>query len=297
MTLFRRTARKEGRDRFPGYSVRRLVHSGDKSFVFEATKLAGAPVAIKLYTRSYDRAAAGIERKYGIQSEAQVGMLLNPASAEGSYIFPIVATIGEGKEYGGRSGARYIVQEFVQGVNLKHLIACSDPTVEARTGSLVLQMCRALRAVHKKGLVFRDVCSDNMIVRPDGTLKLIDLGFAAPAGLAFAERSGTPSYMSPEQIRGEPLGFETDIYSLGVVAYELLAARLPFVSSIPGSDDPSTRRRRAEVMRMHLSAPVPPLPAEPWERARAICEALPRCLAKNRRDRFYTIDELIAALV
>jgi len=298
MQLFRWLWRGRGGDRFAGYYVTRLVHSGDKSSVFEAAKVTPEPpVAIKLYTRAYDRAADQLERKYGIPSEAQVGMILNPASAPGAAAAPIVATIGEGREYGRRHGTRYIVQEFVRGVSLKHLISCRDPSLEDITGSLVLQMCRALRAVHKRGMVFRDFCSDNIIVRRDGTLKLIDLGFVAPVNMAFQERSGTPSYMSPEQIRGEPLGFETDVYSLGVVLYELLTGTLPYVSTIKASDERSMRRRRAEVMRMHLEEPVPELPERARRHASALCRALPRCLAKTRQERFHSVDELIGALV
>jgi len=261
--------------RFGDYNVMRLVHSGEKSSVFEACKVtAEPPVAIKLYTAGYERAAAQIERKYGIPSEAEVGMALNPASASDSASVPIVATIGQGREYGKRHRPRYVVQELVRGVTLKRL----------------------LRLVHRKGYVFRDFCSENLLVRPDGTLKLIDLGFVAPRGIAFEERSGTPSYMSPEQIRGEPLGVETDIYSLGVVLYELLTGRLPFARPAEAVDERTARKRRAEVMRMHLEEPPPEPPPEVRRRAGRLCEVMMRCLAKDPQERFHSVDELIGAL-
>ena len=146
-------------------------------------------------------------------------------------------------------------------------------------------------------MVFRDFCSDNIIVGKDGSLKVVDLGFVAPDGLAFAERCGTPSYMSPEQIRGEPLGIESDVYSLGVVLYELLTGKLPFVSDAPGTDDKAINRRRLEVMRMHLEEPVPQIPEQILRRATALSEVAVRCLRKKPQDRPRSMDEVIAALV
>jgi serine/threonine-protein kinase len=288
----------KSRARFGQYYVTRLVHSGDKSFVFEAGRVAEAPsVAVKLYTKSYDRRAAELERKYGLPSEAELGRIINPADAEGAQRSPVVATLGGGREYGRRRGTRYIVQEFVPGVCLKHLIACRDRSVVERCGSLVLQMCRALRQVHRKGYVFRDFCPDNLIVGPGGKLKLIDLGFVAPAGMAFEERSGSPSYMSPEQIRGEPLGAESDVYALGAVLFELLEGRPPYISRIPARDESAARRLRAEVMQMHLKAPIPPLSDPVKQRAGALGRLVPRCMAKRPEERFSSADELIAELV
>ncbi len=295
--LWPKRGHRRSRERFGDYHVTRLVHSGEKSFVFEAAKVTPEePVAIKLYTWSYDRAAAELEGKYGLQSEAEVGMELNPLRAQDADDCPIVATLGKGREYGKRRGTRYIVQEFVRGVGLGHLIACRDPSLKDRTQRLAIRMCRALQAVHRKGYVFRDFCSDNLIVQKGGVLRLIDLGFVAPPGIAFEERSGTPSYMSPEQIQGKPLGFETDIYSLGVVVYELLTGELPYVSRIAGSDEQSVRRRGRDVMQMHLREPVPQLPQELHSGAAALCEALPRCLAKDPEERFRSVEELMAAL-
>jgi serine/threonine protein kinase len=285
------------RKRFGDYFVSRLVHSGEKSFVFEAQKMtAGAPVAIKLYTRAYEKVAAQMERKYGLKSEGAVGLLLNPAGDKAADC-PLVATIAEGREYGKRSNPRYIVQEFVQGATLKNLISCGDPSVRQLMGRIALQLCRALRVVHKKGLVFRDFCSDNVMIDQTGKAKVIDLGFVAPVGTAFEERTGTPSYMSPEQIRGEPLGVETDIYSLGVVIYEMLTGRLPYVPDVQGGDEAASNKRRIEVMRMHLEAPIPEVPAGIRQRASALADVAAKCLQKKPQDRFRTIEDVIAALV
>ena len=292
--------RHRDRSRFGEYHVSRIVHAGEKSQVFAAQPPGPGEsprVAVKLYSKSYDRLAAAIEKKYGIPSEAEVGMTLNPPEGAASRDYPIVRTIGHGREYDKRSGARYVVQEFVDGSGLKHLITCRDPIIETHLGGVVLQLCRALRICHQHGLIFRDFCSDNVLVNKAGNVKLVDLGFVAPVGLAFEERSGTPSYMSPEQVAGEPLGFQTDIYSLGVVVYELLAGRLPYGSAAPGQDARSTTLRRAETMRMHLDEAVPELPEPARRRTPVLAAAMTRCLQKAPEDRFQTIDDLFAALV
>jgi len=289
---------KKSESRFGQYFVTRLMHKGEKSLVFEATTMTSdEPVVIKAYTKAYDRAAAQLERKYDLLSEAQVGMMLNPGTWDKSKEMPIVATLGEGREYGKRSGPRYIVLEFVQGVCLKRLISCNDPALQQNVGSYVFQLCRALREVHRRDLVFRDFCSDNVVVGKGGKLKVIDLGFVAPAGKAFEERTGTASYMSPEQVQGKPLGFESDVYAVGVVIYEMLMAELPFVSKIEGDDEASAARRRLDVMRMHVEVPPPELPKRVRERTRVLSDVVIRCLAKKPQDRFRTIDELMAALV
>jgi serine/threonine protein kinase len=103
--------------------------------------------------------------------------------------------------------------------------------------------------------------------------------------------------MSPEQIRGEPLGVETDIYSLGVVMYELFTGRLPYEPQTAARDGRSTQLRRMETMRMHVRQSVPEPPAEARERAPALAEAMVRCLQKDPKDRFASIEDVLAALV
>jgi serine/threonine-protein kinase len=225
-----------------------------------------------------------------------VGRRLNPKTPAEAEHHPIVITRAEGREFGKKSGCRYIVLEFVHGVSLKSLISCRDPRLSARRVSFLADCCRALRVVHGAGLVCRDFCSQNLMVQPDGHLKLLDLGFVAPAGLAFPERSGTPPYMSPEQVAAQPLTPATDIYSLGIVLYEILTGNLPYVSAITGQDLESLEARRTEVMQMHVEKPVPQLPPEVQTRSPRLSAIVTKCLQKDPAARFGSADEILAAL-
>lgn len=284
--------------RFGGCHVVKVVHDGDKSSVF-LVEGAGGPAeraAVKLFKGQYDRLALQIEKNYGIPSEGDVGLALNPDPDRTYRHYPVVITIRQGREFGRRTGRRYIVQEFVEGVTLKSLVSCRDRRVARYPAAFVVQICQALHIVHEHGYVYRDLCLQNLIVQPNHRLKLIDLGFCAPADIAFAERSGTPSYMSPEQIRAEPLHPTSDIYSLGVVIYELLRLRPPYISRIGGEDEEAIEKRRQALMRMHLDKPVPELPGRISARKPKLSAIMTRCLQKAPADRFQSVDEIIELL-
>jgi len=290
------------KQRFADYHVLRVIHDGEKSAVFEAApagEIPGVPgksVAIKLYKPQYDRFIRRLEEKYGIPSEGEVGRRLNPKTAADTENYPIVITKAEGREFGKKTGCRYLVLEFVHGVSLKSLISCRDPRLSARRVGFLADCCRALHVVHEAGFVCRDFCSQNLMVQPDGHLKLLDLGFVAPVGLAFPERSGTPPYMSPEQVAAQPLTPATDIYSLGIVLYEILTGALPYVSGITGQDLESLEARRTEVMQMHLEKPVPQLPSEVQQKSPRLSAIVTKCLQKDPAARFASADDLLAAL-
>jgi serine/threonine-protein kinase len=280
--------------RFGRWHTVKVVHEGDKSSVFLVES--GPPdfqrAAIKLYQRIYDRTAAGLEKKYEMPSEAEIGERLN--HPEGPHPrYPIVHTIEGGREFGKRTGRRYIVQEFIEGVALKRLITCRDPRVARYPAAFLLQTCKALQIMHNAGFVYRDLCSQNLIVQPDNILKILDLGFVAPINTAYEERSGTPSYMSPEQITAKPLDARSDIYSLGVVLYEMLRLRLPYEPETEGEDEASLDAQRGEVMVKHVEADVPELPEKTRKRRPKLSEIMTKCLQKDPEDRFQTVKEII----
>jgi eukaryotic-like serine/threonine-protein kinase len=138
------------------------------------------------------------------------------------------------------------------------------------------QVARALDAVHKAGVLHRDVKPGNVMVRDDGSLALIDFGLARYAALDYeisdhGQIFGTPHYMSPEQGHGEPIDSRSDLYSVGVMLYEMLAGRKPY-----SADNPMA------IIYMHRKAPLPLLP----EPLAAVQPLLERLLAKRPDDRF-----------
>jgi tRNA A-37 threonylcarbamoyl transferase component Bud32/DNA-binding response OmpR family regulator len=178
----------------------------------------------------------------------------------------------------------YLAMEYFPKGDLKQRLVGPMPIAEAI--SIFEQIARALAAVHAVGVLHRDLKPGNVMLRNDGTIALIDFGVAkeiaqntaiTAAGAIF----GTPYYMSPEQGHGEPVDARSDLYSLGVMLYEMLTQKKPFVAT-----------SAMQLIYMHRNAPIPELPAESagWQ------PLANRLLAKNPADRFQTASELIAEL-
>src|SRR6185437_240582 len=151
-------------------------------------------------------------------------------------------------DVGEHDGAPYIVMELVEGQTLRSGVGDASTPIATRVTRLA-DVARALAAAHRRGLVHRDVKPENVMVRTDGVVKVLDFGIARRAGNGGADphadtqtpalptltvdgvKLGTPVYMSPEQIKGDVLDGRTDQFAWGVVAYELLAGRLPWRGS------------------------------------------------------------------
>lgn len=135
-------------------------------------------------------------------------------------------------EVGQDDGHEFIVMEKLPGLNLKELLQLGTRFTLAETFDIILQLLAGLGACHKSGLVHRDVKPANLVRSPQGEIKLTDFGIARVLKDATLARSGTvvgtPNYMSPEQIRGENVDARSDLFSAGVLMYELLTGRKPF---------------------------------------------------------------------
>ena len=189
-------------------------------------------------------------------------------------------------DYGTDSGVTYLVMEYVEGDPLSRTLARVGRLTPARTMSLVAQAADALQAAHDKGIVHRDVKPANLLVRPNGTLVLTDFGIArrqaAATHLTVAGSVlGTASYISPEQASGQGATAASDIYSLGVVAYQCLAGRRPFEGDSP-----------VEIALQHVEKAPPPLPPDVPQAARALVE---RCLSKQPSARYPSASALATA--
>ena len=179
----------------------------------------------------------------------------------------------------------YYVAELVEGASLSDRLR-SGPVPPSEARDIAEQLCRALAQAHAKRVVHRDVKPANVLITPDGTVKIGDFGIARLAegttDGAGGTIVGTPRYMAPEQARGRPTTPATDVYGVGVVLYEMLAGRPPF-----------TERAAVELALRHVSDPPPPLPTGT---PRALVQIVERALAKDPADRYPTAREMADAL-
>ncbi|MDH6577315.1 serine/threonine-protein kinase [Kitasatospora sp. MAP5-34] len=174
----------------------------------------------------------------------------------------------------------YLVMQYVQGADLADHLAEHDPYPWPWAVAVAAQLCPILTAVHAVPAVHRDLKPRNIMVRPDGTLVVLDLGIAAVLNSDTTRLTltgspiGSPAYMAPEQAMDREVGPRTDLYSLGVILHELLSGTLPFAySSALG------------VLHQHLHEPPPPLRRIRPEVPQALEELVLRLLAKDPLDR------------
>jgi predicted Ser/Thr protein kinase len=180
----------------------------------------------------------------------------------------------------------YIVMEYVEGETLTDLIEREAPLAVPRAFALGAQIVSALDAAHRRGLIHRDVKPQNVLIAPDGQVKVADFGIARHSASTSSTEPGsvmgTPDYLSPEQARGAEVGPASDLYSLGVVLYEMLAGHRPFAADTP-----------LGVAMQHVQDDPPPLAAAVPPRAAAVVR---RALAKNPSRRYRSAGEMRAAL-
>ena len=140
-------------------------------------------------------------------------------------------------DYGSDQGVTYLIMEYIEGDALSKTLSRVGRLTPGRTMSLIAQAADALQAAHDKGIVHRDVKPANLMVRPNGTLVLTDFGIARSAQAsqltAVGSVLGTASYISPEQASGQLATAASDVYALGVVAYQCLSGRRPFEGGSP----------------------------------------------------------------
>jgi serine/threonine-protein kinase len=180
----------------------------------------------------------------------------------------------------------YLVMELVDGQPLSALITPGRPLDPEVTRDLMAQAADAIGAAHAAGIVHRDVKPANLLITPDRRVKITDFGIArATEGMALTQTGqvmGTPQYLSPEQASGGAATPASDVYSLGVVAFECLTSRRPFVGETP-----------VATALAHLREPVPPLPDDvPADLAGVVT----RAMAKEPADRFVDASAFAAAL-
>jgi HAMP domain-containing protein len=192
-------------------------------------------------------------------------------------------------DLGETSGLRYLSMEFVKGITLKHLVEQDQLLPTPVALRVAKQMCAGLAAAHEVGVIHRDIKPQNIIIEPTGGLKIMDFGIARltqDRGMtATGTVVGTPDYMSPEQARGLALDFRSDIYSMGVVLYEIFTGTLPFEGDTP----------IAVVLKHVQEKPPAPQSKNPKIDLR-ISAIILRCMEKDPANRYQTVNDLYEAL-
>src|SRR5687767_10412311 len=271
-----------GRDLGPYRVVRRLGVGGmGEVYLAEDTRL-GRKVALKLLLAHF---TLDQERVRRFQQEARAASALN---------VPNILTIHEIGQVGSR---HFIVMELIEGETLRQHLSKAPITISEAL-DVAIQIASALSAAHAAGIVHRDIKPDNVMIRADGIVKVLDFGLAkltelesgdrAGAGLVHTQEGmvmGTAHYMSPEQARGLAVDARTDIWSLGVVLYQTIAGRVPF-DGATRSDAIATVLSREPTS---LARYAPEVPTElEWIAKKA--------LRKDREERYQTAKELLTDL-
>jgi serine/threonine-protein kinase len=194
------------------------------------------------------------------------------AKSAGRLGHPNIVTIYDAGEAG---GVAYIAMEYLEGPSLRQILDDHPPLAISRILEIGAQVARGLAYAHEHGVVHSDVKPANVILVNGRRPKLTDFGIARVAGAPTGELAGSPKYMSPEQVRGEPLDGRTDIFSLGAVLYELLTGKQPFTG-----EDVS-----AIVKSVLEHEPPPPSALDPRVPA-AVDKVVARMLAKRVEDRY-----------
>jgi serine/threonine-protein kinase len=253
------------------YLITRKLGSGGMANVYLAQdQELGRRVAIKILDDRHARDDQFVER---FRREAQ-----NAAGLSHPNIVSIY-------DRGDSEGTYYIAMEHVEGRTLKELLVARGPSPLGIAIDYTRQILSALRFAHRNGIVHRDIKPHNVIVDGEGRVKVMDFGIArAGAASQMTEAGsiiGTAQYFSPEQARGAPVDQTSDLYSTGIVLYELLTGSVPFTGETP-----------VEIAMKHLSqAPVPPSKHRP-EVPRDLDYVVLRALAKDPADRYHSAEEM-----
>jgi eukaryotic-like serine/threonine-protein kinase len=269
-------------DRIDRYSVLSLLGSGGMGEVYLAhDEKLDRKIALKLLPIHFTRNQEGLRR---FQHEARAASTLN---------HPNIITI---HEIGQVEDRHYIATEFVDGETLRHRLK-RLPLSFHESLDVAIQVCSALAAAHKAGIVHRDIKPENIMLRGDGYIKVLDFGLAKlterreqPPGVGDADNleissgllMGTVKYMSPEQARGEQVDPRSDIFSLGVLLYEMLTGHAPFEG-----------KTATDLISAILSKAPVPLKDYAAEATYKLQQLIDKALCKEREVRYQTAEELL----
>src|SRR5438128_2121968 len=269
------------------YKISERIGTGGMGDVYLATDItAGRKAALKLLPLRFTGDAERLKR---FEREARAVVGLN---------HPNILTV---YEIGEDRSTRYIASELIEGETLRQRLM-RGPIQLSEAVDVAIQVASALAAAHEAGIVHRDIKPENIMLRPDGYVKVLDFGIAklaeqqVPATIPTEEALllvetnlgsvlGTVRYMSPEQARGAPVDTRTDIWSLGVVLYEMVTGDAPFSGDTPGEVMSSILEREPSPLTNYLAHPSADLQ-----------QIISKTLRKDREERYHSAHELLQAL-
>jgi serine/threonine-protein kinase len=256
------------------YRVRQRIGSGGMADVYLADdSQLGREVALKMLHRRFSRDREFVER------------FRREASAAAGLQHPNVVSVFDRGEF---DGTYYIAMEYLPGRTLKEIIRDEAPIDQQRAIALTIQILQAAGFAHRRGVIHRDFKPHNVIVGPDDRLKVTDFGIARAGASEMTETGsimGTAQYLSPEQAQGQRVGTPSDLYSIGVILYELLAGHVPF-----------TGESAVSIALKHVSDVPPRIRDLRPDVHPRLEQAVGRALLKDPAQRYASADEFIAAL-
>jgi len=260
----------------PGYTILQKIGESEAAAVYLAiAEDLGHNVALKIskrkHTGSADPSDSG-QRSIMFQREFEAIAALDHPSIIDLF------------DYGIHEGVEFLAMEYFPCGDLKARL--QNPLTADEAIAFLREIARSLKVVHEAGIIHRDLKPPNVMLRDDGSVVLIDFGLArslisGDGSTRTGVLRGSPYYMSPEQAQGEALDARTDLYSLGVILFEMLAGRKPYLGA-----------SAIDVLQQHVMAPVPELPLQHL----SYQPLLERLMSKSREHRISTCDELLAGI-
>ncbi len=262
------------------YQIIRMLGHGGMSRVYLATDLQNQNTVVLKFLNDDLIGDIAVFERY--RREAEIGSRLNHP-----HIQHLLNVDEKRRE-------EYLVVEYIEGKTLRHAIEEYDgkPLPPEEALRITDQICDALAYCHEQGIYHRDIKPENIMLQPDGNVKIIDFGIALLEGArrvtwrGLSGTVGTPDYMSPEQLRGERGTATSDIYSVGMMLYEMLCGHTPFDGEIVFA-----------VMNQHVSHDPPSILEYQPDLSPALATVVMRAIRRDREKRYKTIKELRADLL
>lgn len=254
------------------YEVVSHIGQGGMADVFLAVDtILNRQVAIKILRADLSTDAVSILR---FEREAQAAAAL---------AHPNIVEIYDVGDY---KGHHYIVMEYVTGKTLKQVIRSRGPLVNEEAVDIMKQLCSAISEAHSRGIIHRDIKPQNVIVKADGSIKILDFGIATAKGSMQLTQAnnvmGSVHYLAPELAKGEAASPQSDIYALGIVLYEMLAGDVPFKAD-----------QAVQIALKHMREPMPDVRLINASVPQSIANVITRATAKDPNNRYGSCREML----